>query len=148
MMRSYLLDTSVLSALAPDRKEPNLATIDWLIKNAAHLYVSTATIAEIEQGICRLQRIGADARAARFAAWLDIFITENADRIIHIDIEIAKTVGALTDKAISIGKYPVAGDIYIAATSAAKNMELLTRNPRHFGALGIQFSDPFKWIIE
>jgi toxin FitB len=147
-MRSYLLDTSVISALAPDRKEPNTAVIDWLKQNIASLYISTATIAEIEQGVCKLKRIGADARAMRFESWLNALITDSADRIIPIDLEIAKAVGALTDKSISIGRYPGAGDVYIAATSLAKNMELLTRNPRHFAALGIQFSDPFEWTTK
>lgn len=74
MSKAYLLDTSVLSLLAPGRPALHDQLSGWLNRNGHRLYISTITIAEIEQGICKLRRNGGDARAALLSQWLEALI--------------------------------------------------------------------------
>jgi hypothetical protein len=51
----YLLDTSVLSMLAPGKPALTSELIAWLRDHADDLYLSAVTVIEIEQGICKLR---------------------------------------------------------------------------------------------
>ena len=66
-----LLDTSVVSALAPGRPAPQGEWVEWLRQQSEQVYLPCIAIAELEQGICKLRRAGGRARAARLKAWLD-----------------------------------------------------------------------------
>jgi toxin FitB len=147
-MRTYLVDTSVLSALAPGRTESLLPATKWLLDNSEALYLSTVTIAEIHQGISKLRRIGGQRKAQHLSQWLDLTCASFGNRIIAIDQTIAKIAGEMSDAANAIARNPGFADILIAATAKAKNAELLTRNVRHFEPLGIRFSDPFEWTVK
>jgi predicted nucleic acid-binding protein len=61
----YLLDTSVISALAPGREFHSPGFADWLHAHAEHLFIPCIAIAELEQGICKLHRAGGVERARR-----------------------------------------------------------------------------------
>jgi len=67
----YLLDTSVLSMLAPGKPALTSELIAWLRHHADGLYLSAVTVVEIEQGICKLRRTGGIERANRLRQWLD-----------------------------------------------------------------------------
>lgn len=47
MSSGFLLDTSVLSLLAPGRPAPDDRFTAWLRQNDDHLYISAVTIAEM-----------------------------------------------------------------------------------------------------
>jgi toxin FitB len=140
----YLLDTSVLSALAPGRTEA-LSIVGKLIREkSGGNYISVVTVSEIQQGISKLQRQGGFARAAGLSAWLSDQLSEFADRVIQIDKVIAYEAGNLSDASTAAGRNPGFADIYIAATAKVRNIELLTRNTRHFEPLCIRYSNPFE----
>lgn len=84
-LNGYLLDTSVLSAFAPDKPtlSPELAA--WLRARSDRLFVPCITIAELEQGICKLRRAGGEARADRLARWMDGLVDRYAERILPLD---------------------------------------------------------------
>jgi hypothetical protein len=138
----FLLDTSVLSLLAPGRRseEPSLAT--WLHRHSDALYISSVTVAEIEQGICKLRRTGGAARAEALARWLDGLIANGGERILPLDAGTGRIAGRLSDGALAAGRHPGFADVAIASTAVAHDLVLLTRNARHFRPLGVSVLDP------
>jgi toxin FitB len=139
----YLLDTNIVSADAPTKKEVGLQPFaDWLHKNNNHLYMSTVTVAEIEAGIARAVRIGATTKAARLRRWLAAVEQLYAGRILPFGIEEARHAGAIIDRARAHD--PGFEDIAIAATAAARGYTVLTANERHFQPLGVPWANPLK----
>jgi len=138
----YLLDTSVLSLLAPGRPTTHETLVGWVGNHSDALYVSAVTISEIEQGICKLRRAGSTDRADALARWLDALIDNGGDRILSFDARTGRIAGALSDRAIAAGRHPGFADVAIAATAVAHDLLLLTSNGKHFAPLGIAFNDP------
>jgi predicted nucleic acid-binding protein len=138
----YLLDTSVLSLLAPGRPSPDETLAGWIRDHNDALYISAVTIAEIEQGICKLRRAGGTDRADGLARWLDVLIDKGGERILSLDARTARIAGGLSDRSIAAGRHPGFADAAIAATAVAHDLLLLTRNGKHFAPLGIACSDP------
>ena len=142
MSGSFLLDTSILSLLAPGRIVP--PEVDqWFRQNDGELLVSVITIGEIEQGISKLRRSGGVHRATLYGAWLDSIIEAFADRVMPLDTLTARLAGVLSDRAISIGRHPGPADVLIAATALHREATVVTRNVRHFAPLGVDILDPF-----
>ncbi|MCC6913575.1 MAG: PIN domain-containing protein [Rhodospirillaceae bacterium] len=142
MSSGYLLDTSVLSLIAPGRAVPETALAGWMREHSEVLFISAVTVAEIEQGVCKLRRAGGKDRADAFAHWLDGLIENGGSRILPFDARTGRIAGNLSDRAFAAGRHPGFADIAIAATAAAHDLYLLTRNGKHFAHLGIAFSDP------
>ncbi len=141
MNSGYLLDTSVLSLLAPG-KPANDSLAQWMRDRSDVLYLSAVTIAEIEQGVCKLRRAGGTERADMLVQWLEALIENGGDRILPLDARTARVAGSLSDRALAAGRHPGFADVAIAATAATHGLVLLTRNGRHFAPLGIAFIDP------
>lgn len=139
----YLLDTSVLSAFAPDRPTPSPDFAAWLQANASRLFLPCIAVAELEQGIRKLSRAGGAARAKRLATWLDGLIEGYAERILPLDAATCRIAGQIADKAVAAGKHPGFPDVAIAALARRHGLSVLTRNVRHFVPLGIACTDPF-----
>ncbi len=144
MSRGFLLDTCVLSALAPGKPAMDAGLAQWLRQHSDRLYLSAVTVAEIEQGICKLRRSGGVDRAARLSQWLDALVTQGADRILAFATDVARIAGALSDEALSAGRHPGFPDVAIAATAKAHGLVVVTRNSRHFAAMGVELLDPFQ----
>lgn len=142
MSAAYLVDTSVLSLLAPGRTATNDALAAWLRSRSDRLYVSAVTVAEVEQGVCKLRRAGGDERANALAQWLDDLTERGGDRILPFDARTARIAGRLSDGAIAAGRHPGFPDIAIAATAAVHDLVVLTHNGRHFAPLGVAYADP------
>jgi len=132
----------VLSLLAPGRPALNPELAGWLRRQADALYLSAVTIAEIEQGICKLRRTGGTERADRLSAWLDELLITSPERILSLDGRVGREAGILSDRALAIGRHPGFADIAIAATASSYDLVLLTQNGRHFAPLGIPVIDP------
>lgn len=143
-MSGYLLDTSVLSTLAPGRHSPSALVEAWFHTHSDVLYLSVITLAEIERGIRKLQRSGAAARASDLARWLQDTIRAFGGNILSIDAALARAIGVLSDAAFARGRHPGFEDVAIAATAQTRALTLLTRNVRHFQPLGVQLADPFE----
>jgi predicted nucleic acid-binding protein len=137
----FLLDTSIVSLFAPGRPalQPRLAT--WFERHPHALYLSAITIAEVEQRISRLRRLGAVARAARYSEWLDTWLEALDDRVVAFDARVGRIAGALSDKGFAVGRHPGFADVAIAATAAAHDFAVVTANARHFSPLGVEVHD-------
>ena len=145
--QGYLLDTSVISELALGRQNhPTRAATDWLTAHDAQLFLPTIAIAELAQGIAKLNRLagsGSAERALKLDFWLSGLIEGFGDRILPLDPAVARLAGQMSDAAIAIGRHPGFADIAIAATAQHHRLTLLTRNLKHFQPLGVACADPF-----
>jgi hypothetical protein len=135
-----MLDTDVVSRLAPGREAVDPEFSAWLLRRGDELFLSAVTVAEIERGIAKLQRAGAVHRVRGLRSWLEGIVTVYADRILSFDVVVARSAGALNDAARAQGRDPGFPDIAIAATAQVHDLRLLTFNARHFEPLGIAFS--------
>ncbi|BCH21618.1 PIN domain-containing protein [Mesorhizobium sp. L-8-3] len=141
----YLLDTNVVSADAPAKRQVGPeAFAAWVREHGDQLYISTVTIAEIEAGIARADRIGATTKAERLRRWLAAVEHFYAGRILPFDVEAARYAGAILDRARAHD--PGFEDIAIAATAAARGLTVLTANERHFTPLGVPLANPLKQL--
>jgi hypothetical protein len=62
----YRLDTSVISTRAPGRETRLAPGFDsWLLARGERLFIPSSAVAELEEGICKLRRIGGAQRAGR-----------------------------------------------------------------------------------
>ncbi|UFM64094.1 PIN domain-containing protein [Paracoccus sp. MA] len=139
----YLLDTNILSASAPMRRDADAEALAvWMRAQSDRLYLSAITIAEIEAGIARAVRIGASTKAPALRRWLAAIEHFYASRILPFGIEEARQAGALLDRARAHD--PGFEDIAIAATAAAHGLTVLTANERHFEPLGVPYVNPLK----
>jgi toxin FitB len=139
----YLVDTNIVSAGAPFRREGSAALVVWMDEHSPDLYMSAVSIAEIEAGIARLRRQGASRKANDLTDWLDTLLHLYEERILPFDVPTARVAGALFDLARSKGRPPGFVDVAIAATAWSRGFTVLTSNVRHFAPLGVPFLDPF-----
>ena len=139
----YLVDTDVLSAGAPGRRERSAALVEWMDARSPALFLSAVTVAEISDGIAKLKRTGSAAKAARLDDWLELVLHLYGDRVLPFDVSAARLAGEAMDAARASGRMPGFADIAIAATAASRGLTVLTRNLRHFAPLGARAIDPF-----
>jgi predicted nucleic acid-binding protein len=138
----YLLDTNVISAVAPGRSEFG-ALADWFRRRSDELFISVIAVAEIEDGIAKLCRQGGAARAERLSRWLEALLHLYGPRVLELDVDAARIVGRLLDQARSRGQAPGFADTAVAAIAAAHELTVLTRNMRHFAVFEVPAFDPF-----
>jgi toxin FitB len=139
---SYLLDTNVISAVAPTRSDRPRALVDWLDRASAELYLSVVTSAEIRDGIAKAQREGAVRKAKDLGDWWNALEHIYAERILAFDLPAATIAGAMMDRARGLGKAAGFADVAIAATAQARGLTILTRNVRRFQAIYARVLNP------
>jgi len=133
----YLLDTMMLSELR--KKERNPGVTAWLSgKPDQALFVSVVSIGEIAKGIAQQ-----DKRNREFAKtlrqWLEKLLLLYKERILPIDIPIAKRWGELSVQANNSG-----ADILLAATALEHNLTIVTRNEKHFPLTDLKIINPWQ----
>jgi toxin FitB len=146
LSKGFLLDTSVISALAPGRETYLAANMrQWLQAHHHQLFLPAVAVAEIAQGISKLRQThGANniAKADRLDHWLDGLLTLYADRILPLDTQAARLAGQISDAAIASGRHPGFADVAIAAIAQHRQLLLLTANLKHFEPLGVACQNP------
>lgn len=142
MTARYLLDTSVVALLSPDKARDAKDFVKWIRERENALFLSAVTIAEIEQGISKLNRAGRIERAERLAAWLDELLHNFGGRVLAVDTQVARVAGELAESAANSSKRVGLAAILIAATARVHNALLLTRKGKHYASLGIDYIDP------
>ena len=143
MRNGYLLDTSVVSVLAPGREAFIPALLgEWLRAHHQELFLPAIAFAEMAQGIGKLRRTGGAERADRLDRWLDGLLAAYADRILPLDAQAARLAGQISDAAIAQGRHPGFADMAIAALAQHAGLLLLTCNLKHFQPLGVACADP------
>jgi len=139
----YLVDTDIISTGAPRRGIAAADLVRWMDAHSGSLYISTVTVAEIEDGIALARRGGARRKTADLTAWLEALLHLYASRILAFDLVAARIAGALSDLARSRGAAPGFADIAIAATASRHRLTILTRNMRHFRPMGVPAVNSF-----
>ena len=139
----YLVDTDVLSSGAPGRPERSAALVTWMDRHSDGLFLSAVTVAEICDGIAKVERTGSASRAGALKDWLELVLHLYGERVLPFDVAAARQAGKLMDKARATGHSPGFADVAIAATAGSHSLTVLTRNLRHFVPLGIPATDPF-----
>lgn len=131
----YLIDTDILSALRKRARDPRIAR--WMsAQRTTDLYVSVVTVGEIERGItAQLDRDRVFAE--RLGTWLDDVLRVYDDRILPIDLPVARRWGRLSQ-----GLGHSSADLLIAATALEHGLTVVTRNVRHFEPTGAPVLDP------
>ena len=131
----FLFDTDVLSDLR--RRERNPRLVRWVSgQRTADLYLSVVSIGEIERGIAR-KRSRDPAFARVLADWLDNLLALYGERILAVDLTVARRWGRLS---ATIGH--AGADLLIAATALENGLTVVTRNVRHFEPTGVPTLDP------
>jgi predicted nucleic acid-binding protein len=138
----YLVDTNVLSAASPGRRQRAAFLVDWMDSRSENLFLSAVTVAEISDGIAKVRRTGAVSRADNLRDWLETVLHLYGSRVLPFDSAAARLAGELMDKARAAGQSPGFADIAIAATAGSRNLTILTHNLRHFAPLGVAVIDP------
>lgn len=139
----YLVDTDVISAAEPSRAIALTELVEWMDRNSERLFLSAISVAEIESGIAKTRREGARGKSARLEEWLETVLHLYGNRILPFDVSAARIAGKLSDRARSKAQDPGFADLGIAATAAAYDLIVLTRNLRQFAPLDISVHNPF-----
>lgn len=137
----FLVDTNVISALAPSKRQAIEQLVDWLDQAGAHLFLSVITAAEIRSGIAKAEREGATTKAQLLKEWWQSIEYLYAQKLLPFDLNCAHAAGQIIDDARA--HQPGFEDIAIAATAKVHGLTVLTRNMRHFEPLGVRSIDPF-----
>jgi toxin FitB len=140
----FLVDTNVISALAPSKRADAKDLALWLDEASPHLFLSVVTAAEVAAGIAKAEREGAGAKARSLAGWWQAVEHLYGEKVLPFDLRCAHLAGGMLDRARA--HRPGFEDIAIAATAKAHGLTVLTRNLRHFEPLGVSALDPFQGL--
>lgn len=134
----YLIDTNVISE-ARKGKKGNRGVLEFFqTADAGDLYLSAQTIGEIRRGLENIRRRGDLPQAKKLEKWLDLIVTDYADRILSFDEECAQVWGRLMSPH---HEHPV--DKQIAAIALIHDLTVITRNLDDFRSTGVNAVNPF-----
>lgn len=142
-MTRYLIDTNIISIAAARR---HAEIIRWMDSHSGDLFLSAVSVAEIADGIAKVERRGAKRKAADLSAWLETVLHLYGDRVLGFDSATAQIAGALSDLARGRGHSPGLADVIIAATARRHDLTILSRNERHLAPMDALVIDPFQQL--
>ncbi len=142
----FLVDTNVISALAPARRAGSSELAEWFDRASSQLFLSVISAAEVRSGIAKAEREGATTKAQRLKEWWESIEYLYAQKLLPFDLSCAHAAGQILDDARA--HQPGFEDIAIAATAKVHSFTVLTRNMRHFEPLGVRALDPFLVLPE
>ncbi|MDO9050966.1 MAG: type II toxin-antitoxin system VapC family toxin [Methylotenera sp.] len=134
----YLVDTNVVSEARKGKKANTGVQKFWKEADPADIYISAQTIGEIRRGVENIRYRGDASQAELLEAWLDIVVTQYADRVLSFDVDCAQVWGKLMSPH---PQHPI--DKQIASIALIHNMTVVTRNVVDFESTGVQLENPF-----
>ncbi len=133
----FLIDTMVLSELRRRQRDPGV--VGWIAQQRQDdCFLSVVSIGEIERGIAR-RRAADPAFAGELATWLDRLLRLHGERLLVVDLAIARRWGQLS---AALGHD--SADLLIAATALEHGLTVVTRNLRHFTPTGVATLNPWQ----
>ena len=136
----YLIDTDVLSALR--YSGPDARITRWFAaRRTAEIYLSVVSIAEIELQILRLQSSDPDSARA-LGEWLDALVDLYGDRILEVNIAVARRWGQLSSDVGYEG-----ADLLVAATALERGLTLVTFKVARFRPKGVPVLNPSSVLV-
>lgn len=134
---NYLADTDAISEFK--KKKPNQVVLDWFAaQDEETLYVSVITIGEIEKGIAK---IADPVGRSNYTAYLERLILRFDERVLPIDVKIARRWGRLYGDLQLKGRVLPFWDSLIAATALEHDLTIITRNGRDYADTGARVLD-------
>ncbi len=124
---SYLLDTNTVSEVM--KPAPEAAVVSWLARFEGDCFLSSVTVGEIERGIALLPT--GRKKSHLQETFLD-FLATNDDRILSLDLVVARRWAILTSTARRKGRPLSIIDSMIEATALNWDLTLVTRNVSDF----------------
>jgi len=138
-LTGYLLDTCAISDGRKPQHYPKLAT--WLATvEPEQTYLSVATIAEIQFGVARHRD---DRQRDTLGSWFSKIIDAFDERIIALDVSLARDWSLLRHTLESMGAPYSPVDAMIAATALRYDLTVVTRNVRHVERAGAAVFNPW-----
>ena len=138
-MKGSLLDTSIISELAPGR--PSGALPQWLRQHHPSVFLPVVAVIALEKGVSRLAGVGGSQGAELHSLWLDRVLEALSERVLAIDVTAARRAGTMSDAARAKGRDPGLADVMIAAIADVHGLTVATRNLRHFDPLAVPSLD-------
>lgn len=134
----YLVDTNVISEARKGKKANSGVQKFFQTTAATDLYLSAQTIGEIRRGLENIRHRGDLPQARKLEKWLDILVTDYADRILTFDEGCAQVWGRLMSPH---HQHPI--DKQIAAIALIHDLTIVTRNVDDFYGTGVRLNNPF-----
>lgn len=134
----FLVDTNVISEARKGAKA-NLGVKKFFKETEADdLYFSAQTIGEIRRGLENIRHRGDLPQTRKLEKWLDLVVSDFADKILTFDEECAQVWGRL------MSPHPEhAVDKQIAAIALIHDLTVVTRNVDDFRGTGVAIKNPF-----
>lgn len=135
----YLVDTNVISEARKGAKA-NLGVRKFFQEtDASALYLSAQTIGEIRRGVESIRLRGDIPQAKKLEKWLDLVVSDYAEKILSFDEECAQVWGRLMSPS---PQHSI--DKQIAAIALIHNLAVVTRNVDDFRGTGVEIKNPFE----
>lgn len=134
-----LLDTCALAELRKPRPDPAVVAAVKAVPDEK-LFLSALSVGEIAKGTALLP---AGKKRNELTAWLVALEREFRERILPVDVEIARTWGEMTARAQKKGLIVAPTDGLIAATAMRHNLHVMTRNEKDFQPTGVRVVNPW-----
>lgn len=93
----FVVDTTVISALAPSKRQSSAQLVEWLDKASSQLFLSVISAAEVKSGIAKAERDGATAKAQRLKDWWESIEYLYAQKLLSFDLRCACADGRILD---------------------------------------------------
>jgi predicted nucleic acid-binding protein len=137
----FLLDTNAVSEWVKPR--PNPGIVQWFDEvDEDRTFLSVITLGELRRGVDRLPN---GRRRDNLERWLTGDLLDRfTDRVLPVDSLVADEWGRLLARAETAGKAIAGIDGLVAATANVHNMQVVTRNVRHFRLAGVGVICPWR----
>jgi toxin FitB len=137
----FLLDTNAVSEWVKPRPDPGI--VQWFDEvDEDHTFLSVLTLGELRRGVDRLAN---GRRRDRLERWLTGDLLDRfTDRVLPVDAPVADEWGRLLARAESAGTAIAGIDGLVAATAKVHNLQVVTRNVRHFRLAGVVVICPWQ----
>jgi predicted nucleic acid-binding protein len=133
----YLVDTNVISEARKGTKA-NMG-VQKFFQTAENIYISAQTIGEIRRGLENIRHRGDLPQTKKLEKWLDLVVSDYADKILTFDEECAQVWGRLMSPH---PEHPI--DKQIAAIALIHELAVVTRNVDDFRGTGVEIINPFE----
>lgn len=135
-----LLDTCALAELRKPNPDAAVVAAVRAVPDE-RLFLSVVSVGEIAKGIALLP---AGRKRSELSTWLSALEREFVERILPIDVEIARMWGEMTAHAGKKGLIVAPSDGLIAATALRHKLRVMTRNEKDFQPTGVRVVNPWK----